>query len=292
MSADAAATDSAPGRSASRHKILIRIHLRSSAAESSCLRRQPGRPRPPPAWRSMPPGPPSSGTPQAHRRPPARSPATAVQIPPPQPVRPERQTIAAPLSVLPTQRCAPRRTRPPVSLPVAPRPQNASARRNPYAQSDRVRTQPPRRHGSPRRPPTRIRPPQPVRPERPRPHPTTPPAWQPTPSANPHSPAATRAPREIAAAPPPHLSAVLGGSCYPPTQPVRAPQVTRQMRSTRTRGGGRRYLPAWPVRPRRGARRAPRCRPPRAEPPAIPCGRASRACPGSRCPNARASTPR
>ena len=71
-----------------------------------------------------------------------------------------------------------------------------------------------------------------------------------------------------------------------------AARATRQARSTRRRRRGRRCLPAWSVRPRRGERRARRCRPPRAASPATPCGRASRACPDSRCPNARASTPR
>jgi hypothetical protein len=161
MSADAAATDSPPGRSASRHKILIRIHLRSSAAESSCLRRQPGRPRPPPAWRSMPPGPPSSGTPQAHRRPPARSPATAVQIPPPQPVRPERQTIAAPLVRPPHP--APR----PEADPPACRPSRHAHPAKPHlpaaTRTPRETTPEPNhpaRHGNSCRPPTRISPPQ------------------------------------------------------------------------------------------------------------------------------------
>ena len=48
MSADAGGTDCAI-RPVGRCKILIRVHLRSSAAKYSCLRRQPGRPRTPPA---------------------------------------------------------------------------------------------------------------------------------------------------------------------------------------------------------------------------------------------------
>jgi hypothetical protein len=161
MNADAAATDSATRPITQPPQ---NSYPRSSAAKYSCLRRQPVRPRPPPAQRSTRPGPPGSGTPRPINGPPAPSPATVVQI--------HRRNPYAQSAERSPHRC-------PSSHP-APRPEA-----NPPT------CQPPR-HAPPEK---RICPPQPVRPEHP-PHPTTPPAGHPTPFAIPHLLAATRTPRE------------------------------------------------------------------------------------------------
>ncbi len=198
MNADAGATDGAISPITQPPQ---NSYPRSSAAKYSCLRRQPGRPRPPPPRPSTPSGPPSTGT----------------QIPPPQPVRPERQTIAAPCPSSPPS-SAPRGE--PTRLSAAP---SRSARKKHLPAGTRT----PRetasapnhpRQGNPHHPPTRIRPPEPVRPEKPPPHPTTPGRATHTtrqPACARRNPYAQR----NRALPPPHLRALRalrGGSSFLP----------------------------------------------------------------------------
>ncbi len=207
-----------PGQSASRRKIPIRVHprqnplaFRANHAGPAHHRRSP--PRHPARPTQEPPG--ASTTPGLVPRHSCTKPAAATRTPrapddrqhrcpSPHPApRPEANPPACqPPRHAPSANpiCPPQPVRPENRLRIQPPPgrathatrQLASARRNPYAQRNCLRTQPRPRQGNPRYPPTRIHPPQPVRPENPHPHPPD----RATHTANPHPPAATRAPRE------------------------------------------------------------------------------------------------
>jgi hypothetical protein len=103
MNADAGGTDCAI-RPAGRCKILIRVHLRSSAAKYSCLRRQPVRPRPSPG--RTPTRPPTPRPSAPARKAPAATPYD------PSASRSPRQCHASPPPAHPS-----RRSRPPVARP-------------------------------------------------------------------------------------------------------------------------------------------------------------------------------
>jgi len=193
-------------------EILIGAHPRSSAAKYSCLPRRPGRPRPSPPQPSTPP---SSGTPQAHRRPRGPVPrhgranlSTATRTPR---APDDRRTASRP----PPHPRAPSPTHPPVTHPVRSHPQTASARRNPYAQRNRLRTQPSSRETHAVRQPASARHNPYAQRNAPR---TQPPAGQSAPPANPHPAAATPcAQRNLRA-----LRALRGGPCCRPRRQASA----------------------------------------------------------------------
>src|SRR5580658_2774831 len=180
-----------PRQSASHSNVPIRVHLRSSAAKSSCLRHtlafvanQPDlalQRRSPPRHRPASSGPPGASTtlvsrhsranPSAATRTPRASDAQSVRRPERQTPRasdaqsirrPEHQTITEPLSVLPTQRRAPRPTPPPVPPPHPPPHHAPPAKCIRPPQPLRPEKPPPPAppQGNPRDPPTRIFPPQ------------------------------------------------------------------------------------------------------------------------------------